>query len=220
MQPEINIVEKEDIVAIVHIVTDTVLTNEVYFCELDSAAGDGDFGMSLAKGFKVIKEDILDKDQIKDADIGSFFRRCGMVLIENCGGASGPLWGTAFLEAGKYSKAKNSLTLQEFAELGEAFVYGVQKRGKAIVGDKTLLDALIPAVLVLKESAQDGGNFISAMGKAVKAAEAGTEATKIMVAKKGRATYLGERSIKHPDAGAVAISVIIKDVYEQFFLTT
>ncbi len=188
---------------------DIIIANEVYFCELDSVAGDGDFGMSVAKGFKQLKQDW---NEVPQEDIGAFLKGCGMIITEYCGGASGPIWGSAFRSAAKYAAGKTELDLAGLAALMQSAVDGIQKRGGAKLGDKTLLDALIPATEALKVGADKGNEMLSAMKAAAEEAVAGAEKTKTMVATKGRASYVGERSVNYPDAGAVAIGVIFTEL--------
>jgi len=202
------------VTSIINVMIKTVIENESYFCELDSKAGDGDFGASLTKGFKSLKENWED---INKEDIGKFVRSSGMIITEECGGASGPLWGGAFLAAGRYAKGKEEINIKELSELGQSMVDGVQKRGGAKLGDKTLLDAFIPAVESLKTSASTNEDIVSAVKKSVEAASKGAESTKEIVALKGRASYVGERSLGFPDAGAVAIAVILKDILDKAF---
>lgn len=203
----------QTIIDIVNKMGEIIIKNEVYFCELDSVAGDGDFGMSIAKGFKQL---ITECDNISKDDIGSFLKDSGMVITEYCGGASGPIWGSAFRAAGKSAKGKTKVTLSEFAELMEAAVAGIQKRGNAQLGDKTLLDALIPTTVSLRASAESSEEWALAFKKGANAAREGAEKTKTMVAKKGRASYVGERSLDHPDAGAMALGIIFTDIYNYF----
>lgn len=199
----------ENIIGLVSSMADVIIKNEVYFCELDSVAGDGDFGMSVAKGFRQLNQEWND---IPQEDIGAFLKGCGMIITEYCGGASGPIWGSAFRSAAKYAAGKRELNLFEFAEMMQCAVDGIQKRGGAKLGDKTLLDALIPAVDALKISADNGEEMLTAMRKGAEAAVNGAEKTKQMIATKGRASYVGERSISYPDAGAVAIGVIFTEI--------
>ncbi len=201
-----------DIVNIVNNMSEIIIRNEVYFCDLDSPAGDGDFGMSLSKGFKQLKKEW---DDIPKEDIGKFLKGCGMIITEYCGGASGPIWGSAFRSAGKYSNGKVELSLKEFAETLQGAVDGIQKIGGAKLGDKTLLDALIPATESLKNSAEGDVEIVEAMKKSAKEAVIGAENTKKIVASKGRATYVGERSLDHPDAGATAIGIIFTEIAEK-----
>jgi len=198
-----------------NIVIDTVLENEGYFCELDSAAGDGDFGSSLASGFRGIQAswETLDKN-----DIGAFMERCGMIMMEKCGGASGPIWGTAFRQAGRYAKGKEKMDLKEVSDFFQALINGVQKMGGAKLGDKTLLDALIPAAESLKNSASKGEDLLSAFRKSVEEAEHGAESTKEIAARKGRALYLGDRSVGFYDAGAKAVAVILSAIYNKYLV--
>ncbi len=207
-------ISKEDFIKIINIVVDTIIENESYFCDLDSVAGDGDFGTSLAKGFSEIK---ADWDNLSRKDIGSFLRSCSMIILEKCGGASGPIWGNAFMKAGRYAKGKESLNLKEVSELFQSMIDGIQKVGKAKLGDKTLLDSLIPMTESLKKSAEEDLEMENALDIAIKEAEKGAESTKTITASKGRARYLGERSIGAYDAGAKAIVVIISSIKEQFF---
>ena len=201
----------EQMIALVKKMGEIIIENEVYFCELDSVAGDGDFGMSVAKGFKQLE---AEWDDLETEDIGAFLKSSGMIITEFCGGASGPIWGSAFRAAGKSAKGKTEITLAEFADLMEAAVAGIQKRGKAQLGDKTLLDALIPTAVALREGADSGTDMLVAMELGAKAARNGAELTKTMVAKKGRASYVGERSLEHPDAGAMALGIIFTKLYE------
>lgn len=192
---------------IVERLSDIIIQNEVYFCELDSAAGDGDFGMSLAKGFKEVKIQI---DNLDSSSIQKFLRECSMIISEFCGGASGPIWGSAFAAAANSAKGKENLELSDIVSMFEDAIAAIQKRGGAKLGDKTLLDALIPATEGLKEAEQQRKSLREAFEAAAAKAEEGAEATKKMVASKGRATYVGERSLNYPDAGAAAIGIILK----------
>jgi dihydroxyacetone kinase len=201
----------EQMIKIIDTMADIIIKNEVYFCELDSVAGDGDFGMSVAKGFKQLKSEW--EDLSKDT-IGAFLKDSGMIITEYCGGASGPIWGSAFLAAARSTKGKEEITLSEFADMMEAAVAGIQKRGNAQLGDKTLLDALIPTTVALREGADKGSDILVAMDLGAKAAVEGAEKTKSMVAKKGRASYVGERSLDHPDAGAMALGIIFTEIFE------
>ncbi|MBP8640429.1 MAG: dihydroxyacetone kinase subunit L [Oscillospiraceae bacterium] len=195
--------------------SEVIIANEVAFCDLDSAAGDGDFGMSLAKGFKVVKSEWAELP--KDEDIGAFLKACGMIIAEHCGGASGPIWSSAFRGAARTANGKTELDLKEFGELMQGAVDGIQKTGGANLGDKTLLDALIPATEALKASAVAGDSIESAVNKSAQEAVDGAEKTKEIVATKGRASYLGERSLSYPDAGATALGIIFTHIADKLF---
>ncbi|MBN1837945.1 MAG: DAK2 domain-containing protein, partial [Spirochaetales bacterium] len=134
------------------------------------------------------------------------------IIMQNCGGASGPIWGTAFRQAGRYAKGKGQLSLEELSEFSQAMVDGVQAIGGAKLGDKTLLDALIPATESLKASAASGEEMRKALDKSAEAADKGAEGTREISAAKGRASYLGERSIGRCDAGAKAVAIILKEI--------
>jgi dihydroxyacetone kinase len=196
---------KDQVIGTIASMCDIIIENEVPFCELDSAAGDGDFGMSLAKGFKVVKAEW--ENHSRD-DIGAFLKDCGMIITEHCGGASGPIWGSGFRAMGKSAQGKETLNLVELGDMVQAAIDAVQKRGGAKLGDKTLLDALIPAVESIKASGAAGESFAVALPKGAAAAIQGGENTKLIAATKGRASYVGDRSISFPDAGATAIGII------------
>ncbi len=198
-----------DMVGIVDRMARVVIENEIPFCELDSAAGDGDFGMSVAKGFKVLK---AEWNGIDASDIGSFLRECGLIITEHCGGASGPIWGSAFRAAAKSAAGKENLNLAEFADLMKAAAEGIQKRGGAKLGDKTLLDALIPTAESLAASAKAGHAIERAFELGAQAAREGAEKTRLYAATKGRASYVGDRSLNYPDAGAMALGIIFTDI--------
>ena len=206
-----NTFNTEQLIKTVETMGDIIIKNEVYFCELDSVAGDGDFGMSVAKGFKQLR---TEWNELSRDDMGAFLKDASMIITEYCGGASGPIWGSAFRAAAKSCKGKTEANLSEFADMMEAAVAGIQKRGNAQLGDKTLLDALIPATVALRTGAANGIDMLVAMEKSVAAAREGAEKTKSMVANKGRASYLGERSLDHPDAGAMALGIIFAELYK------
>jgi dihydroxyacetone kinase-like protein len=202
----------QEVKKVVATMCDIIIENEKPFCELDSAAGDGDFGMSLAKGFREVQKQL---EEIDTASIQAFLRGTGMIITEYCGGASGPIWGSAFRAAALSTKDKDTLELADVAQMLEAAVQGIQKRGGAKRGDKTLLDALIPATETLQACAQKGDGLREAFQQAAQSAAQGAEETKNYSAAKGRASYLGERSVSYPDAGAVAISVIFQETLKR-----
>ncbi len=194
-----------------------IIENEVPFCELDSHAGDGDFGMSVAKGFKQLKAE-WDEVTAQAQDIGSFLDACSLVIMEHCGGASGPIWGSAFRAAGKYAGERKELSVPEIAEMMAAVVKGVQDTGErsfgrgAVVGDKTLVDALAPYADAWAAAAEDGADLIAAGIQAAEAAVEGAKKTEAIAARMGRAGTVGDRSIGYPDAGAYALGVIFTGI--------
>ncbi len=197
-------------VQIVDKMADVVIENEVPFCEADKM-GDGDFGMSIAKGFKQLKADWATR---KKGDIGQFLVSCSEIIKEYCGGASGPIWGSAFKYAGKAMLGKKEVNLADIALLFTEANRGVYETGKksfgkgAEIGDKTLVDALKPCAMALTKAAEDGKSLQEGLNLGAKAAHDGAEATKTHVATLGRAGTVGERSIGYPDAGAHGLDVI------------
>ena len=208
----------DNIIYIVDKMSECIIKNEVPFCELDAHAGDGDFGMSVAKGFKQLKREWTDiMDQNKDT-IGEFLGACSMVIMEYCGGASGPIWGSAFRAAGKKTEGKTKLTVSEFADMMQAAVKGIQATGErsfgrgAVVGDKTLIDALVPCADAWTQCAKENMGVKETFQKAAEAAGAGAKATEDIVARMGRAGTVGDRSLGYPDAGAYALRVIFTEI--------
>lgn len=197
-------------IQIVDKMADVVIENEVPFCEADKM-GDGDFGMSIAKGFKQLKADWATR---KKGDIGQFLVSCSEIIKEYCGGASGPIWGSAFKYAGKAMLGKKEVNLADIALLFTEANRGVYETGKksfgkgAEIGDKTLVDALKPCAMALTKAAEDGKSLQEGLNLGAKAAHDGAEATKTHVATLGRAGTVGERSIGYPDAGAHGLDVI------------
>lgn len=209
-----------NMVYIVDKMGECIIKNEVPFCELDSHAGDGDFGMSVAKGFKQLKREWKEIIENHAQSIGSFLDACSLVIMQYCGGASGPIWGSAFRAAAKSAEDKKELSIKEFAEMMQAAVSGIQSTGErsfgrgAVVGDKTLIDALAPCADSWTESAGSGDDVKTAFTKAAKAAVDGAKATEDIVARMGRAGTVGERSLGYPDAGAFALGVIFTEISE------
>ena len=196
-----------------------IIRNEVPFCELDSFAGDGDFGMSIAKGFRQLKREWPGLAG-QASSLEDFLVQSAMVIMEYCGGASGPIWGSAFLAAGRYCHGKKTLSRREFAQMLEQVVRGIQTTGErsfgrgAVVGDKTLMDALIPCAQCWSEHA-DGFSMLQLFQAGAAAAVEGAKHTEEIVARMGRAGTAGERSLGHPDAGAYALGVIFSELAEK-----
>jgi len=186
----------------------TVLNeNKEYLTQLDAAIGDADHGANMDRGFKKVIEKM---PEFADKDIGTVFKSVGMNLISTVGGAGGPLYGTFFLQMGMKSAGKMELNLEDWAISVEAGLAGVVMRGKAELGDKTMVDALTPAVDSLKQSVVEKQVLGLALVRSAEAAKAGMIATTPLVARKGRASYLGERSSGHQDPGATSSYLILK----------
>lgn len=182
-----------------------------YLTQLDSAIGDADHGANMTRGLRACVEAL---PSVADKDIGAIFKAMGMKLISTVGGASGPLYGTLFLQMATVSTGKLELSLAEWAATLEAGINGVITRGKANLGDKTMIDALSPALVTLKEASANGATLAEALRACAQASAAGRDATIPLVAKKGRASYLGERSAGHQDPGATSSTILLQTVAE------
>ena len=196
-----------DVERTLDITCDTVIANEKYFSDLDGLAGDGDFGTSLATGFRVIKADLpaLDKSAV-----GAMLLKIAMICSKHVGGSSGPIWGTGFMKAGMASKDKQELSLADLTAMVGAALDGIMARGGAQRGDKTLLDALIPIHETMVQMGADADK--SAVLAAVTAqADTAIEETRALVAHRGRASQVGERSANTPDPGIVGVATILYD---------
>lgn len=212
-----EILTVDNMIFIVDTMSECIIKNEVPFCELDAYAGDGDFGMSVSKGFRQLRREWNDILEEKVCDIGEFLDACSLIIMECCGGASGPIWGSAFRAAGKAAKGKQKLTAEEFAVLLQEAVTGIQKTGEysfgrgAVVGDKTLIDALVPCADVWTENA--GNKTLKELFQlSADAAVNGAKMTEKIVARMGRAGTVGKRSIGYSDAGAFALGVIFSKI--------
>ena len=181
--------------------------NKDYLTDLDSAIGDADHGINMDRGFQSV---IQKMPGWAEADIGGILKSVGMTLMSSVGGASGPLYGTFFLRSGTAVASRQELADGDLLKMLSAGVEGILQRGRPALGDKTMYDALSPAVEALSLSLGNGDDAVTALGKAVRAAEAGMQATIPMQARKGRASYLGERSIGHQDPGATSSYLILK----------
>jgi len=211
-------ITKTDIERTIKSIADTALRNEKYFSDLDAAAGDADFGVSLASGFRVIDNDWDDLDR---ASIGNFLLRISMIITSNVGGCSGPIWGTGFMRAGALCKDQDSLSLEQLEQMLTSAIEGIQKRGGAEVGDKTLLDALIPIRDVIKEyCGKSDAELADVLREATRVANESIERTKDWVAKRGRQSFTGERSVGTVDPGIVAIATMLNDVCAEFGVST
>jgi phosphoenolpyruvate---glycerone phosphotransferase subunit DhaL len=190
---------------------ETVTANAAELTRLDSAIGDADHGTNMSRGFRAVRERVLTQDGF---DLPTLFKQTGMTLIGTVGGAGGPLYGTIFLRMGQAAAGREGLTLEEVADALAAALEGVQARGKAQPGDKTMVDALGPAVDALRSAVAAGSAAPAALRAAADAAQAGAEATIPMLAKKGRASYLGERSVGHQDPGATSTALMVLSLAE------
>lgn len=187
--------------------------NRDYLTQLDSAIGDADHGINMDRGFQAVREKI---PTVANTDIGSLLKMVGMTLVSTVGGASGPLYGTAFLRAAVATSNKNELYEADVVRMLEAALEGIKARGKADVGEKTMVDALVPAIAAMKEAEQQHVGMAKLLRRGSDAAEAGMKATIPLLATKGRASYLGERSIGHQDPGATSLWLILQALAETY----
>lgn len=202
----------KQLIQILNKIAEVLEENKAYLTELDATIGDGDHGLNMSKGFTAVKEKIKDDN---GSNIGDTLKKTGMTLVSNVGGAAGPLYGTAFMKAAVAVNGKESVDINDFIKMLEEALGGVKMRGKGELGDKTMIDAIEPALEALKESVAAGLSTAEALEKAKVAAFEGVENTKKIIAKKGRASYLGERSIGHQDAGATSSYLILNTIYEE-----
>jgi phosphoenolpyruvate---glycerone phosphotransferase subunit DhaL len=194
---------------VVRTMAEVAVENERYFGDLDAVVGDGDFGFSLARGFEVV---LARWDELDRSSIGALLKAVGMIITTKVGGTSGPLWGTGFLRAAAVAAQAPEVGPAQAVEMLRAAIEGIKQRGRSDLGDKTLLDALVPAVDAVEQQLGAGETVASALGFAAATARQKAEETRDMLAKRGRAAYVGERSIGTLDAGAVAVAVMFEAV--------
>ena len=199
-------VTKEQIVRWLELTAEVLKENKSYLTDLDAAIGDADHGTNMDRGFTKVAEKL---PGVADKDIGNIMKTVGMTLISSVGGASGPLYGTFFMRGGMAVDAKEELSDADLVAMLQGAVKGVKERGRAQLGDKTMIDALLPAMAALQEGVDNGKDAAGAMADAVAAAEQGMKDTIPLQARKGRASYLGERSIGHQDPGATSSYLIL-----------
>lgn len=192
---------------VVRVIAQTAVDNETHFCELDAVVGDGDFGYSLARGFEVV---LGDWDVMEYSDVAGLLKKTAIVLTKRIGGTSGPIWGTAFLRTGGALTGNPEPNGEDVIAAMRVGIEGIMQRGNAELGDKTLLDALVPALDELEAALPDGA--AAALARAATTARESAEATKGMLAQRGRASYTGDRSRDSVDAGAIGVAVMFEAV--------
>ncbi len=200
-------VTRDDVITWLNNCGQIIAENKDYLTQLDSDIGDADHGVNMDRGFKAA---LAKLPSVADKDIGTVFKSVGMTLVSTVGGAGGPLYGTFFMQAGTASASKLELSTADWAVALESAINGVIARGKANPGDKTMIDALLPALAALKQAVADGSEMGDALRRSAAAAEQGMKDTIPLVARKGRASYLGERSAGHQDPGATSSYLILK----------
>ena len=190
-------ISTEQLIAMIKDMSAIIQQNKDFLTELDMPIGDSDHGINLARGFQAVEAKL---PTLEGKDAGTILKTVGMTLVSTVGGASGPLYGTAFMKAGAKMAGKQELGLDDLIVMLHEAVEGIKMRGKSTVGEQTMLDAMVPALEALKET--------RSLADALAAAEAGVEKTKDMIATKGRASYLGERSLGHQDPGATSFTLL------------
>ena len=201
----------EDLLTCLHRMADVIDENKKYLTKLDSAIGDADHGINMNRGFKAVLQKV---SSAEDKDAGTILKTAGMALVSSVGGAGGPLYGTAFMQAGMAVAGKYELESGDVHDALRSALDGVVMRGKASPGDKTMVDAITPAIEAMEASLDEGADTAEALEAAAAAAKQGMEETIPMLAKKGRASYLGERSIGHQDPGATSSYLLINTMAE------
>lgn len=201
--------EKEKILQILTEMSRVMEQNKDFLTELDNAIADGDHGINMARGFAAVEQKL---PTLASADLGTLFKTVGMTLLSVVGGSAGPLYGTAFLRAGAVVNGKNEMDITDLCGCLTAAIDGVMMRGKAVEGEKTMLDAMIPAQKAMNAAAERGASPKEMLAAGVAAAKDGIEFTKTIAATKGRASYIGERSIGHQDPGATSFTLLLEVV--------
>lgn len=199
-------------IEILKAMADRIEAEKDYLTELDNEIADGDHGVNMAKGFNAVVPKI---STMAGKDIGSLLKTTGMTLVSTVGGSAGPLYGTAFMKAGAALRDKMEIDGKDLVVALEAAIGGIQMRGKATVGEKTMLDAICPAYDAIKAAVEVGDDIKTALTKGVDAARDGVEYTKTIKATKGRASYIGDRSIGHQDPGATSSLYLMEAMLEQ-----
>ena len=190
-----------------------IIANKDFLTDLDAAIGDADHGINMARGFTEVLQQLPQEEE----DISAVLKKTGMVLLSKVGGASGPLYGTAYMKAAGAIAGKQEITLEDAKNMMEAVIGGIKMRGKAERGEKTMLDAIEPAMEALTKGLEAGESIEDCLAHMCEAAKEGVEFTKTIRATKGRASYLGDRSIGHQDPGATS-SLITLEAIQTFYL--
>jgi phosphoenolpyruvate---glycerone phosphotransferase subunit DhaL len=204
-------ISKEQIIHWITSYAAVVHENKELLTQLDSEIGDADHGASMDRGFQAVAQKL---PTVAEQDIGAIFKSVGMTLVSTVGGASGPLYGTLFMQMSMKAAGLQELSLAEFAAAFDTGVKGVVMRGKANPGEKTMIDSLMPAVDALNAAATNGASIATALHDAERSAYKGMLDTIPLIARKGRASYLGERAIGHQDPGATSSYLLVKTAAE------
>lgn len=199
-------INQQKVIEILRNIGETIEKEKLFLTELDNVIGDGDHGINLSRGFQEVEKKL---DTLADKDIGTILKAVGMTLVSTVGGASGPLYGTAFMKAGQLMAEKDAVDINDFVEILRVSIEGVKMRGKSTTGEKTMLDAMVPALAAMEGALKAAKDSKEILLEGVEAAEDGVAYTKTIIATKGRASYLGERSIGHQDPGATSFTLML-----------
>ena len=195
-------VNQQKVIEILRNIGETIEKEKLFLTELDNVIGDGDHGINLSRGFQEVEKKL---DTLADKDIGTILKTVGMTLVSTVGGASGPLYGTAFMKAGQLMAGKDAVDINDFVEILRVSIEGIKMRGKSTTGEKTMLDAMVPALAAMEGALKAAKDPKEILVEAVD----GVAYTKTIIATKGRASYLGERSIGHQDPGATSFTLML-----------
>lgn len=195
------------LIEILNQIGDKIIEQKDYLTELDRPIGDNDHGINMAKGFTEVKKKL---ETMADKDIGTILKTTGMALVSTVGGSSGPLYGTAYMKMGMALNGKTEITFDDFLEAFQVAIDGVKQRGRSTTEEKTMLDAMVPALDAMKAAWEKDANVKIALDAGAAAAGKGCEHTKELIATKGRASYVGERGIGHQDPGATSFLFMIQ----------
>ncbi len=201
--------DKAKLLEVLKRIIDDVEEQKDYLTQLDNVIGDGDHGINLARGFKAVEAQLPSYDEM---EVDGILKDVGKQLMKVVGGSSGPLYGSAFKKAGVHIKGQTEFNIEDFFGMMEDAIAQIQKLGGAKEGEKTMIDAMVPALKAMKESYAADKDYKKALAAGVEAAEAGVEYTKTIIATKGRASYIGERSLGHQDPGATSFTLMLKGI--------
>ncbi|MDR1549029.1 MAG: dihydroxyacetone kinase subunit L [Hungatella sp.] len=200
-------VDSSKVIEIIRAIGFSVEKHKEELTALDQPIGDSDHGINLARGFEAVEKKL---PELEWKDIGTILKTVGMTLVSTVGGASGPLYGSAYMKAGMALAGKNEMDQKDFLEMMKAAADAVMQRGKAVAEEATMLDAMLPALKAMEEADAAGASAKEMLDAGVQAAWAGTEHTKDLIATKGRASYVGERGLGHQDPGATSFSYMLE----------
>ncbi len=204
--------DSKKVIEIIQAISKKIEEEKDYLTKLDQPIGDSDHGINMARGFGEVEKKL---PTLEGKDVGTILKTVGMTLVSTVGGASGPLYGSAYLKAGMAAAGKEELSMDDFIGVMKAATEAVEQRGKAVLDEATMLDAMIPSLKAMEEANAGGADAKAVLDAGVKAAWAGAEHTKELIATKGRASYVGERGIGHQDPGATSYSYTLEVIRDQ-----